>query len=73
MNASEINKDIREQIEESGFRFWQIADELGITYTAFADKLLRREMTDEEKKVFSDAIDTLAKKRDRKRRKQNDV
>ena len=53
------NKDIKLQAAGAGVRLWQIADAIGITDSSFSRKL-RRELSVEEKKRYSEIIRELA-------------
>ena len=54
------NLDIRKAIEDSGLKYWQIADNLKITDGNFSRKL-RKELSEEEKKRILSVIKHLKK------------
>ena len=53
------NTDIREAISAAGVRYWQVANELGITDGNFSRKLRHELPTEEKEKIFS-IIEQLA-------------
>lgn len=54
------NELIRLRVMQSGLRFWQIAQELGISAETLSRKL-RRQMSVEETEKVLEAIDRLSK------------
>lgn len=52
------NQDIRQEITASGFRYWQVADKLGMNDGNFS-RLLRFELPDEKKEKIRSAIAEL--------------
>ncbi len=52
------NQDIRQEITQSGFRYWQVADKLGMNDGNFS-RLLRFELPDEKKAKIRCAIAEL--------------
>ena len=52
------NADIRHVIEESGVKYWEIANEYGLTDSNFSRKL-RTELLDSEKQKILDIIEKL--------------
>lgn len=55
---TQANKDIREAIVHSGFKFWQIADKYGLTDGNFSKKL-RKELPQEDKAKILKIIEDL--------------
>ena len=55
------NQDIRNEINESGLKLWQIAEALGITDGTFSRKL-RKELPDETKTQIRGIIANFTKK-----------
>lgn len=55
------NEKIRRCISESGLRYWEIADALGVADTTFT-KWLRHELPVEKKEEILAAIERLKKK-----------
>lgn len=56
------NIDTREQIEKSGFKYWEIAEHLKITDGMFS-KLLRKELSKEQKEDIKKIISELEKRK----------
>lgn len=54
------NKDIREKIETSGLKYWQVAAKYGLTDGNFS-KLLRIELDNDKKRRICSIIDELVK------------
>lgn len=54
------NKDIRDAIEASGFKHWQVAEAIGISRYTFSE-WLRHELTDERREKVEKAIEQLIK------------
>lgn len=52
------NEKIRQAIEKSGLRYWQIADKLGITDGNFS-RLLRKELPEEKQSEIYNIISEL--------------
>lgn len=52
------NQDIRQEITESGLKYWQVADKIGLTDGNFS-RLLRFELSDEKKEKIRSAIAEL--------------
>ena len=53
MCLNKPNSDVRKAIDESGFRYWEVADRYGCTDTTFSKKL-RKELPNEVKsKIFA--------------------
>lgn len=57
------NKDIRQAITDSGLKFWQIADKLGINDGNFSRKL-RKELKSSEKEQILSIIKELRGKQE---------
>lgn len=55
------NEDIREKLKNNSIKYWQVANEYGITDGNFSRKL-RKELTSEEKKKILNIIEKLIKK-----------
>lgn len=55
---TKANTDIREKIEMSGLRYWQVAAEYGLTDGNFS-RLLRTELPSEKKQRILDIIERL--------------
>lgn len=47
------NKDVRNAIEVAGIRYWQVANELGITDGNFSRKLRKELSADEKRRIFA--------------------
>lgn len=58
------NEDIRKILKINNIKYWQVANEYGITDGNFSRKL-RKELPNEEKKKIFDIIDTLIKNNER--------
>lgn len=54
------NKDLRNAINESGFKYWQIADALNIAPNTFT-VWMRHELDPMKKKMVMDAIEQCKK------------
>ena len=52
------SQDIRQEITESGLKYWQVADKIGLTDGNFS-RLLRFELSDEKKEQIRSAIAEL--------------
>lgn len=57
------NLDIREAIETSNFKYWQVANKLGMTDGNFS-RMLRIELTKENKERVLNAINELEEERE---------
>lgn len=57
------NLDIRKAIEESNFKYWQVANKLGITDGNFS-RLLRVELEKTDKNKILNAIEELKEERE---------
>lgn len=58
------NKDIREALEKSGVKYWELAEKMGISQCWLSVKL-RKEFTSEEKyKVFTLIQDIIKERRE---------
>lgn len=55
------NMDIRTEIYSAGIRFWQVAQEIGISAEHFSRKL-RHELPEDEKEKIRSIIKKLVKK-----------
>lgn len=56
-----MNQDIKQAAKKSGVKLWKIAEELGITDSAFSRKL-RYELTEDEKSQIKRIIEKLSQK-----------
>lgn len=54
------NKEIREDIKKSGFKYWQVAEKIGISRCTFSE-WLRYELTGERLERTLDALEQLKK------------
>lgn len=54
------NKAIREDIKKSGFKYWQVAEKIGISRCTFSE-WLRYELTGERLERTLDALEQLKK------------
>lgn len=52
------NQDIRKAIEESGFKYWQVAHELQISEVTFSVRL-RKELAERDKRYIYEALERL--------------
>lgn len=57
------NLEIRNSIEKSGFHYWEIAQEYGLSDSNFSRKLRNELSPDEKTRIFS-IIENLKKRRD---------
>lgn len=57
------NLDIRKAIETSNFKYWQVANKLGMTDGNFS-RMLRIELTKENKERVLNAINELKEERE---------
>lgn len=64
------NLDIRKAIETSNFKYWQVANKLGMTDGNFS-RMLRIELTDEGKDRVLNAIDELKEEREEWNKKKS--
>lgn len=64
------NLDIRKAIEESEFKYWQVANKLGITDGNFS-RLLRVELQVEDKQKILKAIEKLKEEREEWNKKKS--
>ena len=55
---SQVNTDFREYAKSKGARFWQIADKLGVSEATFT-RMMRHELTAEEKRKMMKAVDEI--------------
>lgn len=58
------NLDIRKAIEASNFKYWQVANKLGMTDGNFS-RMLRIELTKENKERVFNAINELKEEREK--------
>lgn len=56
------NEAIRKSISDSGLRYWEVADAIGIADTTFA-KWLRHELPAEKQKQILDTISQMKQER----------
>lgn len=54
------NKEIRNEIEQSGLKYWQVAEAIGINQTTLC-VWLRQELTGERREKVEKAIEQLIK------------
>lgn len=64
------NLDIRKAIEESNFKYWQVANKLGITDGNFS-RLLRVELEKTDKNKILNAIKELKEEREKWNKKKS--
>lgn len=64
------NLDIRKAIEESDFKYWQVANKLGITDGNFS-RLLRVELQVEDKQKILKVIEKLKEEREEWNKKKS--
>lgn len=64
------NLDIRKAIEESNFKYWQVANKLGITDGNFS-RLLRVELEKTDKNKILNAIKELKEEREQWNKKKS--
>ena len=57
------NKDIRDAVEENGFRLWELAEALGLSSDATLSRKLRRELPDDQKQHIFKTIDRMVEQR----------
>lgn len=60
------NEDIREKLNTSNIKYWQVADKCGITDGNFSRKL-RKELSYSEKEKIFNIINELMKKENEKK------
>lgn len=58
MRGNQNNADLRQTAKNAGVYFWQIADLWGVS-EAYMTRLMRRELTAEERSRFLDAVEQL--------------
>ena len=66
MNGDEkmrANKDIRDAVEEKGFRLWELAEALGLSSDAALSRKLRRELPNDQKEHIFRVIDRMVERR----------
>lgn len=56
------NLDIRNEIANSGLKYWQVAEGIGVSDGAFS-RLLRHELPDEKKEEIRAAIQQITSER----------
>lgn len=59
MRGNQNNADLRQTAKNAGVYFWQIAGLWGVS-EAYMTRLMRRELTTEERTRFLDAVQTIA-------------
>lgn len=64
------NLDIRKAIEQSNFKYWQVADKLGMTDGNFS-RMLRFELKDKEKEHIFKIIDELKEEKIKWKKNKN--
>lgn len=57
------NKDIRDAVEEKGFRLWELAEALGLSSDAALSRKLRRELPNDQKEHIFRVIDRMVERR----------
>ena len=57
------NKDIRDAVEENGFRLWELAEALGLSSDAALSRKLRRELPNDQKEHIFRVIDRMVERR----------
>lgn len=57
------NKDIRDAVEEKGFRLWELAEALGLSSDAALSRKLRRELPTDQKEHIFRVIDRMVERR----------
>ena len=57
------NKDIRDAVEEKGFRLWELAEALGLSSDAALSRKLRRELPNDQKEHIFRTIDRMVERR----------
>lgn len=58
MRGNQNNADLRQTAKNAGVYFWQIADFWGVS-EAYMTRLMRRELTTEERSRFLNAVEQL--------------
>ena len=58
------NQDIRNAVEENGFKLWELAEALGM-YDGNLSRKLRRELPNDKKEHIFRAIDRMVEQRQR--------
>ena len=58
MRGNQNNADLQQTAKNAGVYFWQIADLWGVS-EAYMTRLMRRELTAEERSRFLDAVEQL--------------
>ena len=58
MRGNQNNADLRQTAKNAGVYFWQIADLWGVS-EAYMTRLMRRELTAEERSRFLNAVEQL--------------
>ena len=56
------NQDIRNAVEENGFKLWELAEALGI-YDGNLSRKLRRELPNDQKQYILKTIDRMVARR----------
>lgn len=64
------NQDIRKAIETNNFKYWQVANKLGMTDGNFS-RMLRIELTKENKERVQNAINELKEEREKWNKKKS--
>ena len=57
------NKDIRDAVEEKGFRLWELAEALGLSSDAALSRKLRRELPNDQMEHIFRTIDRMVERR----------
>lgn len=59
MRGNQNNADLRQTAKNAGVCFWQIADLWGVS-EAYMTRFMRRDLTEEERSRFLNAVQTIA-------------
>lgn len=57
------NKDIRDMVEEKGFHLWELAEALELSSDSALSRILRRELSREQKQHIFQTIDRMVEQR----------
>ena len=57
------NQDIRNAVEENGFKLWELAEALGLSSDAALSRKLRRELPTDQKEHIFRVIDRMVERR----------
>ncbi|WP_197214927.1 hypothetical protein [Cytobacillus firmus] len=56
---AKANQELRQQIRESGFYAWQVAEKIGIHENTFF-RILRKDLNDQERHLVIEALEQLS-------------